>query len=164
MSKPIEQLSREVVEALSARGLMIVTAESCTGGLIGGALTAVPGSSAAVHGGFITYANAAKVAMLSVPEQMLADNGAVSEPVARAMAEGARRVSLADVAIAVTGIAGPDGGSAQKPVGLVFISCATPDGTTVVERRFGDLGRDGVRTATVADALKLVLDCVQAVA
>lgn len=159
-TRSIPDLAGAVVETLARRGLMIVTAESCTGGLIGAALTAVPGSSAAVHSGFITYANAAKIAMLGVPETMIAEFGAVSEQVARAMAEGARGVATTDVAIAVTGIAGPGGGSAEKPVGLVYIACATSAGVSVVEHRFGDLGRDEVRQATVAAALTLVLDCV----
>jgi nicotinamide-nucleotide amidase len=140
--------------------MTIATAESCTGGLIAAALTEIPGSSAAVYGGFVTYANEAKVAMIGVPERLIAGHGAVSAQVARAMAEGARRTALVDLAIAVTGIAGPDGGSAEKPVGLVHLACATAAGTSHVERRFGAIGRQEVRAATVRAALELAIACI----
>lgn len=159
--RTVPNLARAVVDALASRGLMIATAESCTGGLIAAALTAIPGSSAAVHGGFVTYANAAKVTMLGVPETMIEQHGAVSPQVARAMASGARSVAMVDVSIAVTGIAGPGGGSDAKPVGLVYLACATEAGVVAIERRFGDIGRDAVREATVAAALNLILESVQ---
>lgn len=140
-----------------SKGLMIVTAESCTGGLVAGALTAVPGSSAVVERGFVTYSNAAKTEMLGVPGAVIAEHGAVSELVARAMAEGALRRSRADLAVAVTGIAGPDGGSAEKPVGLVHFAAGLRGGAAVhVERRFGAIGRDGVRAAAVDQALAML--------
>jgi nicotinamide-nucleotide amidase len=156
----IREMAGTLIRALIGRGLTIATAESCTGGLICAALTEIPGSSAAVHGGFITYANAAKVAMIGVDEALLARHGAVSAEVAIAMAEGARRTAGTDVAIAVTGIAGPDGGSDLKPVGLVHFACATAKGTTHLERRFGAIGRTAIREAAVEAALELTLACV----
>ena len=137
-------------------GHRIATAESCTGGLLAGLLTAIPGSSAIVERGFVTYSNAAKVDMLGVPESVLATHGAVSEAVARAMAEGALAHSRADIAIAITGIAGPGGGSPEKPVGLVHLALATASGTHHLERRYGDRGRAAIRRLAVEDALGLL--------
>ena len=117
-------LAEATLAALRARGWMVVTAESCTGGLIAGALTEIAGSSDVVDRGFVTYSNAAKIEMLGVPAEMIAAHGAVSAEVARAMAEGALVRSRAQIAVAVTGIAGPGGGSAGKPVGLVWFGCA----------------------------------------
>lgn len=156
----IRRRAELINHTLAARQQMIVTAESCTGGLICGALTDVPGSSAAVHGGFVTYANAAKRNMIGVPADHLDTHGAVSEPVARAMAEGALRVSDVDVAVAVTGIAGPGGGTEGKPVGLVHFACATAKGTIVAVERFGDTGRQEVREASVIRALDLVIEAL----
>ena len=150
--------AKKAVQALVADKLSVAMAESCTGGLIGGALTSVPGSSEAVYGGFITYANVAKTAMIGVPARLIRDYGAVSAQVARAMADGARNKARVDLAVAVTGIAGPDGGSATKPVGLVYLACASHEGTKVIEKRFGDLGRDGIREATVLEALRLLCE------
>jgi nicotinamide-nucleotide amidase len=158
MPPAIAAEAKKAVEALAAAKLSVVTAESCTGGLVGGALTSVPGSSAVVHGGFITYANAAKTAMLAVPARLIRDYGAVSAQVARAMADGARNKAHVDLAVSITGIAGPDGGSDKKPVGLVYLACATHEGTKVVEKRFGDLGRDGIREASTLAALALIAD------
>jgi nicotinamide-nucleotide amidase len=146
------------LEALRARGRMCATAESCTGGLIAALLTAVPGSSDVVDRGFVTYSNAAKTAMLGVPEAVLAAHGAVSAETAEAMAAGALARSLAQVAVAVTGVAGPGGGTAAKPVGLVFLAVAGPAGARVVERRFGPLSRDAIRERTMVEALKLLRD------
>lgn len=143
---------------LIARGQMIVTAESCTGGLIAGALTDVPGSSDAVHGGFVTYANEAKERMIGVPAALIEAHGAVSEQVARAMAEGALRTTGVAVAVAVTGIAGPGGGTEGKPVGLVHFACATGERTTARVERFGDLGRQEVRERSIITALDLVIE------
>ena len=141
-----------VIEAAMERGLTIAVAESCTGGLIGGALTAVPGSSSAFLGGVISYVNSAKTALLDVPKAMIAGHGAVSEEVAARMALGARDALGADVAVAVTGIAGPGGGTADKPVGLVWVGVATQDDATAHRHNFnGD--RDAVRAATVEAAL-----------
>ena len=154
----IARLARKVVEAATARGLAIATAESCTGGLVSGALTAVAGSSAVVERGFVTYSNAAKAELLGVPAELIDRHGAVSEPVARAMAEGALVHSAAAVSVAVTGIAGPGGGSPDKPVGLVHFAAAGPGGLVHVEHRFGDIGREAVRLASVGVALDLLLD------
>lgn len=144
-----------LLAALQAKGLTLVTAESCTGGLIAATLTAIAGSSATVLAGYVTYSNEAKTRMLGVPEAMLAAHGAVSEQVARAMADGALADSGADIAVSCTGIAGPSGGSAQKPVGLVFIGCARRDGPTVVERHVFAGDRTAVRALTVAAAFSL---------
>lgn len=143
---------------LRARGLMCATAESCTGGLIAGLLTAVPGSSDVVDRGHVTYSNRAKMEMLGVPEDMLAAHGAVSRETAEAMARGALARSASQVAVAVTGVAGPGGGSAGKPVGLVFLAATGPAGTIVREKRFGPLSRDAIRLATVTEALALLRD------
>ncbi len=141
---------------LQAGGLTLATAESCTGGLIAAALTAIPGSSATVLAGYVTYSNAAKARMVGVPPAMLETHGAVSEPVARQMAEGALADSGADIAVACTGIAGPGGGSAAKPVGLVFIGCARRGMDTLVERHVFPGDRTAVRAATVDIALALI--------
>jgi nicotinamide-nucleotide amidase len=138
-------------------GLKLASAESCTGGLVAALLTEVAGSSDVVERGFVTYSNEAKTEMLDVPAELIAQHGAVSEPVARAMAQGALSHSRADRAVAVTGIAGPGGGSAQKPVGLVHFAAARRDGAIVhVERRFGALGRGEVRRAALLEALRLL--------
>jgi nicotinamide-nucleotide amidase len=139
-----------------AKGLKIVTAESCTGGLIAGLLTEIPGSSDVFERGFVTYSNPAKRELLGLPEDLLKAHGAVSAEVARAMAEGALKHSRADLAVAVTGIAGPSGGTADKPVGLVHIAAARGSGTRTEERRFGDLGRTQVRLKTIEAALRLL--------
>ena len=137
-------------------GRTIATAESCTGGLIAAALTDIAGASAVFGHGFVSYANDAKVAMLGVEPGLIAREGAVSETVARAMAEGARARAGADLAVAVTGIAGPEGGSAEKPVGTVWFGLARKDGATLAERRVFPGGRDAVRRATVDHALDLL--------
>jgi nicotinamide-nucleotide amidase len=145
-----------------ARGksLKIATAESCTGGLIAGLLTEIAGSSDVFERGFVPYSNQAKEEMLGVPGALIRQHGAVSEAVARAMAEGVIRNSAAQLTVAVTGIAGPGGGSADKPVGLVHIAAAR--GETVLHRecRFGDIGRSEVRLATVAASLELLSELV----
>jgi nicotinamide-nucleotide amidase len=134
----------------------IVTAESCTGGLIAASLTAVPGSSVVVERGFVTYSNEAKVEMLGVPAELIERRGAVSVEVALAMVDGALKHSPADIAIATTGIAGPTGGSAEKPVGLVHIAVARRNGPRLhEEHRFGDIGRTRVQAETVLAALAL---------
>lgn len=140
---------------LQAAGLTLATAESCTGGLIAAALTAVPGSSAVVGMGWVTYSNAAKTALLGVPADLLVQHGAVSEPVARAMAEGALARSGADLAVSCTGIAGPGGGTPGKPVGLVFIAAARRGAPTLLRREVFPGDRAAVRAATVAAALAL---------
>ncbi|HYC68979.1 CinA family protein [Brevundimonas sp.] len=158
----IQRLARRAIDAAMARGLMVATAESCTAGLVSAALTDVAGSSAVVERGFVTYSNAAKVEMLGVPATLIERYGAVSEPVARAMAEGALARSTAQVSVSVSGIAGPGGGSSDKPVGLVHFAAAGPAGLVHAERRFGDIGREAVRLASVAVALELLLDRIGA--
>ena len=140
-----------------ARGLKLATAESCTGGLIAALITEIAGSSDVFTHGFITYANAAKTSMVGVPASLIAQHGAVSEPVARAMAEGALDASGANIAVAVTGIAGPGGGSAEKPVGLVHIAVARVDGETMHQRHVFSGDRASVRLQTVEAALKMFL-------
>jgi nicotinamide-nucleotide amidase len=140
-----------------AAGLMAATAESCTGGLIAALMTEIPGSSNVLERGFVVYSNEAKEELLGVPAETLAKHGAVSEATARAMAEGALAKSRADIAVSVTGIAGPDGGTAAKPVGLVHFACARRGAPTVArEERFGDIGREGVRVAAVRVGLDLL--------
>lgn len=160
-AEAIRQPAGRLIHTLIEARMTVATAESCTGGLICAALTEIPGSSAAVYGGYVTYANQAKVAMIGVSENMILSHGAVSAQVARAMAEGALRTAQVDLAIAVTGIAGPDGGTPEKPVGLVHLACATAAGTSHVERRFGAIGRQEVRAETVRAALELALACVE---
>jgi nicotinamide-nucleotide amidase len=141
----IQTLARQVIETAAARGLTLATAESCTGGLVAGALTGIAGSSAVVERGFVTYSNPAKTDLLGVSARLIETHGAVSEPVARAMAAGALARSLASVSVSVTGIAGPGGGTADKPVGLVHFSAVGPDGEFHAMHRFGDIGREQVR-------------------
>jgi len=153
--------ARGLIELCKERGLMIGTAESCTGGLLSACLTAVPGSSSVFERGFVTYANQAKTEMLGVGADLLAAHGAVSEPVARAMAEGVLARAPVDLAVSITGVAGPGGGSAEKPVGLVFIGYArkTQTGPQVMVERceFGEVGRNVIREQTVARALDLLI-------
>lgn len=159
----IEASATAVIQAALKAGVMVATAESCTGGLVSGALTAIAGSSAALDRGFVTYSNEAKGEMLGVSEDLLARFGAVSEPVARAMALGAVERSRASAAVSITGVAGPGGGSEDKPVGLVHFAAAGPSGAVVhVERRFGDIGREAVRLDSVRVALTLLLEAVSA--
>ena len=148
---------KQIIDILTERNQTIVTAESCTGGMIASALTDIPGASAALYGGYVTYANAAKSRMIQVQSRLIHDYGAVSNQVARAMADGARNTARADIAVAATGIAGPDGGSEKKPIGLVYVAVSTNLATVVIEHRFGDMGRDSIRKATVDAALDLVL-------
>ncbi len=152
----LDQAAR-LLQACRATGKMIVTAESCTGGLVAGLLTAIPGSSDVVERGFVTYSNEAKAEMLGVPASVIAAKGAVSEEVARAMAEGALAHSRAHVAVSVTGVAGPGGGSVEKPVGLVHFGCSLKGAPTVhQECRFGPLSRDEIRMRSVEAALVLL--------
>ena len=147
---------------LQARGLTLATAESCTGGLIAAALTAVPGSSATVLCGFVTYSNEAKAEMLGVDPAVIAADGAVSEAVARAMAEGARARSGADLAVSVTGIAGPGGATDAKPVGLVHLAAAARGAPTLAERHVFPGDRVAVRAASVDAALDLLTRAAEA--
>lgn len=153
-----EKLASDVLTSLRRNGEHLATAESCTGGLIAGALTEIPGSSDVFDRGFVTYSNDAKMDLLKVPEDALRRHGAVSPEVARAMAEGALLHSKADLTVAVTGVAGPGGGSDDKPVGLVFIGLKISGFPPIaVERRYGPLSRSEIRGRTVADALELLL-------
>ena len=157
MPNDIAKLAADVIALLTAQGQTIATAESCTGGLIAGALTSVSGSSEAVYGGFVTYANEAKIAMVGVPYGMLREFGAVSKEVATAMAEGAMSAAGTHIGVAVTGIAGPNGGTAEKPVGLVYFAVATAEETRNLKKSFDPAwSRDQIRHATVVEALKLV--------
>jgi nicotinamide-nucleotide amidase len=156
-SRELTDKAEQLLAACRARGATIATAESCTGGLIAGCLTAVAGSSDVVERGFVTYSNDAKHQMLGVPEEMIAEHGAVSEPVARAMAEGALQRSEATLAVSVTGIAGPGGGSEEKPVGLVHMAVAGTGRDILHERHVFEGSRDVVRVLAVAAALDLLL-------
>jgi nicotinamide-nucleotide amidase len=158
----LREKAAQVLDVFRARGLRIATAESCTGGLVAGALTEIAGSSDVVDRGFVTYSNAAKEAMLGVPAATLDRYGAVSAETAAAMAAGALKHSLADITVAITGIAGPGGGSKQKPVGLVHFAATTRDGRCLArERRYGEIGRQSVRERSVAEALELLVMLAQ---
>jgi nicotinamide-nucleotide amidase len=149
--------AKRVLDLFRARGLKAATAESCTGGLVAAALTEIAGSSDVLDCGFVTYSNEAKRAMLGVPASTLKRHGAVSGETAAAMAAGALKHSHADVAVAITGIAGPGGGSKDKPVGLVYFAAASRDGRRLaLARRFGGIGRRQVRLRSVAEALQLL--------
>jgi nicotinamide-nucleotide amidase len=153
-----------LLDACRAVGLKLATAESCTGGLVAALLTEIAGSSDVVERGFVTYSNEAKIEALGVPADLIAAHGAVSEAVARAMAEGALGHARADIAVSVTGVAGPGGGSAAKPVGLVHLACARAGRPTLhQERRFGDIGRDAVRLESVEAALALIRQALVAI-
>jgi nicotinamide-nucleotide amidase len=155
----VRDAAQRIVEDFTARKLTIVTAESCTGGLVGGALTEIAGSSAVVLCGFITYSNEAKHRMLGVPRDTLQQFGAVSRQTALAMAQGALRNSDATIAVSITGIAGPGGGSADKPVGLVHFAAAKRGGKEIArEMRFGDIGRGAIREQSVLVALELLAE------
>jgi nicotinamide-nucleotide amidase len=153
----IQDAAMRVLDACRLRGLKIATAESCTGGLVSGALTEIAGSSDVLDRGFVTYSNAAKQTMLRVPAEILERYGAVSRETADAMAAGALAMSDADLVVAITGIAGPGGGNTEKPVGLVHFAAATRDGRRVHrEERYGDIGRSAVRAQAVAEALAML--------
>jgi nicotinamide-nucleotide amidase len=153
----LDKAAAHLLEVCRARGLKLATAESCTGGLVAAAITDIAGSSDVFDRGFVTYSNAAKEAMLGVPTETLQRHGAVSRETAEAMAQGAVAHSEASLAVAVTGIAGPGGGSAEKPVGLVHFAAAARDGRLMArEKRFGDIGRREVRIASAAEALAML--------
>jgi len=153
----LREAAARVLDLCRARGLKIATAESCTGGLVAAALTAIPGSSDVVDCGFVTYSNAAKQAMLGVPAATLKRDGAVSAETAAAMAVGALKNSQADLSVAITGIAGPTGGSKKKPIGLVYFAAASRHGRRLARtRRFGKIGRRKVRERSVSEALRLL--------
>lgn len=158
---PLQPRAQHLLEKARTKGVTIATAESCTGGLVAGLLTEIAGSSDVVERGFVTYSNEAKIEMLGVPEATLVAHGAVSEATARAMAEGALAHSRAIFAVSITGIAGPGGGTTDKPVGLVHFACAGKGRATVhAERRFGSLDRAAVRYAAVTQALAMLEEAV----
>ena len=157
MTPEMKDRAAALLDAYKAKGLKIATAESCTGGLVAALLTEISGSSAVVERGFVTYSNEAKTDLVGVPADLIAIHGAVSEPVARAMAEGALAHSRADVTVGITGVAGPTGGTTTKPVGLVHFGLARKGVATLhLERRYGDLGRETIRRRAVEDALSLL--------
>jgi nicotinamide-nucleotide amidase len=159
----LEAQAEGVVAFFKERRLMLSTAESCTGGLIAGVLTEIAGSSAVVDRGFVTYTNQAKMDLLGVLPATLDEFGAVSPETALQMVRGALYRSNADVAVAVTGIAGPTGGSAEKPVGLVHLAAASRSGRMIHrEMRYGAIGRSAVRLATVGTALEMLMEAAQA--
>jgi nicotinamide-nucleotide amidase len=161
VSDEVQVAAARVFEALRARKLRLVTAESCTGGLVAAAITEIPGSSEVLERGFVTYSNAAKQSELGVPAETLRTHGSVSAETVEAMARGALERSPADLSVAITGIAGPTGGSAEKPIGLVHFAAARRGGQPRLrEVRFGDIGRSEVRRRSVLVALGLIGDLV----
>lgn len=157
MSEDLRAAAKALLDACRLRGLKVATAESCTGGLVAGALTDIAGSSDVVDRGFVTYSNEAKQQMLGVPADTIEKHGAVSRETAEAMARGALGNANADLAVAITGIAGPGGGSPDKPVGLVHFAAASRNGKlTHKEMRYGGLGRIGVRRKSVLQALLML--------
>jgi PncC family amidohydrolase len=155
-----QDMAKQLVKIATDKKLTIATAESCTGGMISGAITAIPGSSSVFEYGFVTYANEAKEKLLGVKHQTIKDYGAVSEETVREMASGALKASEADIAVAVTGIAGPSGGSLEKPVGLVYIAVATQDRVEVNKNIFiGD--RHEIRMATTQKAIELLIEILK---
>ena len=163
IDEELRDAARRVLDACRTRGLKLAVAESCTGGLLAAALTEIPGSSDVLDRGFVTYSNAAKQAMLGVPASVLETRGAVSKETAEAMAAGALERSGADLSAAVTGIAGPGGGTAQKPVGLVHLAAARRSGRRLDrEQRYGDLGRAEIRRRSVLAALAMLEELASA--
>jgi nicotinamide-nucleotide amidase len=153
----LRNLALLILDDAEQARLKIATAESCTGGLVAALFTDIPGSSTVFERGFVTYSNKAKEEMLGVPGDVLADYGAVSEPVARMMAEGALANSRANLAVGITGVAGPGGGTKMKPVGLVHVACARENRAVVHEvLQLGDIGRSAIRMEALETALKLI--------
>jgi nicotinamide-nucleotide amidase len=153
----LQEAARRVLDLCKARGLMVATAESCTGGLVIGALTEIAGSSAVVDRGFVTYTNEAKQEMLGVSAHTLKEHGAVSRATAEAMAKGALARTTVALTVSITGIAGPTGGTPEKPVGLVHFAAMARDGRLIhQERRYGDLGRSEIRRRSVLQALAML--------
>lgn len=158
----IEPLAKTITDRAAKAGIMLATAESCTAGLLVAALTTVSGSAKAVDRGFVTYSNAAKNQVLGVDTGLIDRWGAVSRPVAEAMARGALKRSGAGLAASITGIAGPTGGTAEKPVGLVHFAVACADSRMILhEERFGDIGRDSVRLESVRTALRIMAEALE---
>lgn len=154
--------ANELFQSLKKKKMRLATAESCTGGLIGALITDIPGSSSIFERGFITYSNASKIELLTVPTFYIEDYGAVSMEVAVAMAEGALLMSKADISVSVTGCAGPDGGTAEKPIGTVFIGCAVKNSQTVFEKFLFSGSREQIRFQSVEASMALALKCLSA--
>jgi nicotinamide-nucleotide amidase len=162
MTNELQYAATAVLTACRARRWKLATAESCTGGLVAGALTEIAGSSDVVDRGFVTYSNEAKQQMLGVPQETLRDYGAVSRQTAEAMARGVLLKSKVDLAVAITGVAGPGGGSTDKPVGLVHFAVESRDGTSMhAAKRYGDIGRKEVREKSVLQALAMLKDLAE---
>jgi nicotinamide-nucleotide amidase len=159
-SSKLIDLAQDVISTCQNNNLQLATAESCTGGLIAGCLTAVSGASDVLHYGYVTYTNQAKINILGVSASILREHGAVSELVSRTMADGALKSGDANIAVSVTGIAGPSGGSDKKPVGLVHIAVARTDYETLHERHLFEGDRQAIRQQTIAAALELLLSQV----
>ncbi len=157
ISDELVETARYVLGICREHNAKIATAESCTGGMISALLTSIPGSSDVFDRAFVTYSNEAKQEMIGVPDDLLEEHGAVSAEVAMAMAQGALENSNATICVSVTGIAGPGGGSEEKPVGLVFVAVAGPLGLFVEELRYGELGRDEVRAETAQAAMEMLV-------
>ncbi len=159
-AKHLTDNARRLLEDCWRQGIMVATAESCTGGLVSALLTEIPGSSSVFERGFVTYSNQAKEDLLGVSKGILEKHGAVSSEVAEAMARGALTHSNADASLAITGIAGPDGGTKEKPVGLVYIAVAYRENAPLVERCHFGGGRDDIRMAAVEKSLKMIADVI----
>jgi nicotinamide-nucleotide amidase len=160
-SDELIQSAEALLSACRGRKMKVVTAESCTGGLIAAVLTEIPGSSNVVERGFVTYSNEAKIDMLGVTAAVIERHGAVSAAVALAMVEGALKQSRADIAVAVTGVAGPSGGTVQKPVGLVYVAVEQKGKPAVAQRfNFSDMSRQDVRLSSVREALRLLSEAI----
>lgn len=158
----IVEAARRLLDICKRKNLLVATAESCTAGLVSGTLTELPGTSSILDRGFVTYSNEAKHEMLGVSRETLKQHGAVSRPVAEEMARGVLGKAKVDLAVSVTGIAGPDGGSAEKPVGLVHFAVATHGGYLQhAEKRFGDIGRSAVRRQSVLQAFLMLHDAAE---
>jgi nicotinamide-nucleotide amidase len=161
MAETTGALARRALALCRKRGLTLGTVESCTGGMIGAALTAIPGSSDVVMAGLITYSNAAKAQLADVPPDLIRSHGAVSEAVVRAMADGGRKRLGVSLCVAVTGVAGPGGGSADKPVGTVWLAIAGPTGIEAEMLGLGPIGRRAIRHASTLHALQMICEAVQ---
>ena len=160
MVKPLSTLSQELGDALGANKQTLAVAESCTGGLLAKAVTDIPGNSAYFMGGVVTYSNASKIKLLGVDVETLERWGAVSEPVALRMAEGVRGLLDADIGVGITGVAGPEGGSVEKPVGTVYIAWDIQGALSVRLFQFGDIGRSAVREAAAESAIEGILEAL----
>ncbi|MGL4727813.1 MAG: CinA family protein [Bosea sp. (in: a-proteobacteria)] len=161
MAETAPALARRALNICAKCGLTLGTVESCTGGMIGAALTAIPGSSNVVMAGLITYSNAAKAQLADVPPDLIRAHGAVSEAVVRAMADGGRKKLGVSVCVAVTGVAGPGGGSIEKPIGTVWLGIAGPKGVEAELLSLGPIGRNAIRRASTIRALQMIVEAAK---